>query len=592
MFPQCSHITRKRGVYHFRKRFPGRPRGEVTVSLATRSFREAEHRAEMLSGGFIVAWERALVAEKGGADLAGALRDYLKGMLDRDLERRLERQPGQPVYAHWWEPGDPGTAAAADLDAIRNARDSMANDLAQNTPGDMLEAEADALLARYGLPTDLRRSLVVGMLEATVQGWNVAARRTLGTEPLVFDARTPDAPPPPTTPPPVSTPATAQPPPAKPLAASLVDPFMVRREGTDRATSQVMNQERGTLRRFIEACGDRPVNEFGRGDVTGFMDTLRRLPNTYGKAPRDKDRSLAEIIAEADAIGGERLKDKTVKRHLSALSQFFQFAVDAGHLTVTARNEMVEGHRFRAGEAAREQRDEWSSADLAKLFASPVWTGSHDYFRTQPGTAIIRDARFWLPILALHHGARLEEFADLYRRDVGREGGTWFLRITETEDRRLKTANAERVLPLHPELVKLGFLDYIQAKAPNPDDPLFPDLEPQGKDRKRGPRFTRWFVEYRKAVGVFRDGVGMHAFRHTAITRLRNTIQDHQQDRHIDFMMGHASGGGEGRTRYDKGPGLKAAAETLALLCFPEAALAHLHTQAARNAETAPPGAT
>jgi integrase len=190
---------------------------------------------------------------------------------------------------------------------------------------------------------------------------------------------------------------------------------------------------------------------------------------------------------------------------------------------------------------------------------------------------IIREAKFWLPLLALYHGARLEEFADLYRRDIGREDATWFVRITETEGRRLKTDNAERVVPLHPEAIRLGFLEYVAQIAPRPDDPLFPDLEPQGQDRKRGPRVTRWFGEYRKAIGVYRAGVGMHAFRHTANTRLRDSIHDWQQERHVAYILGHSPGGGEGRERYDKGPALKAAAETLALLRYPELDLSHLY---------------
>lgn len=370
----------------------------------------------MLTRGFRGAWEKALVAEKGGADLAGVLRDHLKEMLDRDLKQRFERSPGRPVYGHWWEPGDPGTANDADLAAIRGARASLAADLTGNRPDDLMEDAADDLLARYGLPDHLRRRLLVGMLEATIRGWDVIERRSLGTEPLVFGSA-PDVPPPPDTPLPVSPPPAAPPSP-KPLASSRVEPFTGRREKVDRATHQVMGQERGTLRRFVEACGDRPVNEYARADVTGFMDTLRRLPNNYGKSPRDKERSLADLIAEGEARNAPRLVDKTVKRHLSALSQFFQFAVDTGHLTVAARVELVEDHRFRAGQAARDQRDVWTGADLAKLFASPVWTGSHEINRTQAGPAIIRDAKFWLPILAVHHGARLEEFADLYRRDV------------------------------------------------------------------------------------------------------------------------------------------------------------------------------
>jgi integrase len=213
-----------------------------------------------------------------------------------------------------------------------------------------------------------------------------------------------------------------------------------------------------------------------------------------------------------------------------------------------------------------------------------VWKGcASEARRSEPGPHIIRDARFWLPILALYQGARLEELADLYGRDVRRVDETWIVRIEETEGnaegrhRRLKTKNATRVVPLHPEIIRLGFLGYVRDKAPGSDDPLFPDLRPQGKDGKRGPRITRWFVEYRKAIGIYREGVGMHAFRHTANTRLRDAISDWQQERHVACLLGHSQGGGEGRERYDKGPGLKAVARTLALLHHPEVDLSHLY---------------
>jgi integrase len=123
----------------------------------------------------------------------------------------------------------------------------------------------------------------------------------------------------------------------------------------------------------------------------------------------------------------------------------------------------------------------------------------------------------------------------------------------ETGERRLKTRNAARILPLHPELIRLGFLEYVESIAARPDAPLFPDLEPQGPDRKRGPRLTRWFVHYRRTIGVYREGVAMHAFRHTARTRLSDATEG-TRERHLNCLFGHAGGGSEGATRYDKGP--------------------------------------
>ena len=44
--------------------------------------------------------------------------------------------------------------------------------------------------------------------------------------------------------------------------------------------------------------------------------------------------------------------------------------------------------------AARKQRDMWSGDELRLLFESPVWTGCHPFFRSRPGTEILRDSLF------------------------------------------------------------------------------------------------------------------------------------------------------------------------------------------------------
>jgi hypothetical protein len=42
MSPQITHITRKRGVYYYRRRLPQHLGGEVSLSLRTKSFRREE----------------------------------------------------------------------------------------------------------------------------------------------------------------------------------------------------------------------------------------------------------------------------------------------------------------------------------------------------------------------------------------------------------------------------------------------------------------------------------------------------------------------------------------------------------------------
>lgn len=571
----CSHLAVKRGVFYFRRVLSKVPRREVAVSLRTCNYREAEHLARVLTAGFNGALARArrMTSSDPSLDLAAILRDYLNEALAENLRAEVPRGGAVPLSLY------PLAQLEAEQQELRRL-------LSERDPSNIGHI-VDSLMERHALPETMRAGLGIGLLEAEVAVYEAAMQRARGEVPLVLRAEAPEAKP--------TAEAVEAPSPAPrsaptadaPLASSLVEPYFVRRETIDHTRHQVMGQERATLRLFFEVCGDRPPADYQRGDVTRFLDTLRKMPALYNRSRKAPTKSVADLIAEADATNAPRLTDKTVKRHLTALSQFFRFAMDQGQLGAAARIELVTDHRFKAPKKARDQRDAWASEELGALFKTPVWAGRDANQVAKPGPHIIRDAMFWLPILALFHGGRLEEFADLYGRDLQCDAGTWFLNIMETEadeaagkkGRSLKTANATRALPLHPEVIRLGFVQYVRTKAPHPDDPLFPDLPPQGKDGRRGARFTRNFIYYRQQVGVYRRGVGMHSFRHTAITRLTDAITDFQQKRHRDYLMGHSGGATEGDVRYDKGPGLKAAAATLALLAYPEVDLSRLHVR-------------
>ena len=88
MLPQCSHITRKRGVYYYRRRLPRDTKAEVTVSLRTRHFRQAQWLAAKLDRAF-----REVIASvsenKKTQDVQRIAREYLKDKLEFDMERRI-----------------------------------------------------------------------------------------------------------------------------------------------------------------------------------------------------------------------------------------------------------------------------------------------------------------------------------------------------------------------------------------------------------------------------------------------------------------------------------------------------------------------
>ena len=64
--------------------------------------------------------------------------------------------------------------------------------------------------------------------------------------------------------------------------------------------------------------------------------------------------------------------------------------------------------------------------------------------------------KFWLPLLALFTGARMEEMCQLRANQVIQVDGVWCLKIAQDyPDQSVKTAE-DRIVPLHPFLILNG----------------------------------------------------------------------------------------------------------------------------------------
>lgn len=58
--------------------------------------------------------------------------------------------------------------------------------------------------------------------------------------------------------------------------------------------------------------------------------------------------------------------------------------------------------------------------------------------------------RFYIPLILLYTGCRIEEEASLYCEDVLDSDGIWCISINDNNDRTVKNLNAIRTIPLHP----------------------------------------------------------------------------------------------------------------------------------------------
>ena len=557
MLPQCSHITRKRGIYYYRRRLPGATKCELALSLRTRMFPEAQWLSQRLDGAFQRVFQRMAESNTARADISAIAKRYLRRCLDYDLSQR-QAWAAQPPKTGWdkW---------VASIHFVEEELGAARDDLVGRGHPDRHAQVIDMLMDEHKVPGDQRGELTLAILRANVAQWETIRKRALGdfsdldTKPVPSNSAT-------------VAPATVAPAPTGPILSEMLPGFLdlMTKQGVWRG--QTLAQNSTTYDMFIECCGDQPVAAYERKDLAAFYDLLRGLPRLYSKSAEWKSLPLAEIAERTKDQECERLSMTTIKRHFSALGRLFTHLKRRGEFS---GENPAHGFEFPDKRRARSKRNMWDSESLTKLFASSVWTGClSEGRRSKPGKLIIKDEKYWLPLLALYHGNRLEEFAQLHRSDVRLEGDIWFLDINDKGNKQVKNAQSKRHVPLHPELQRLCFVNYVEATAPNPDDRVFPQLQPGGSDQKFGHSFTKWWSRYRREVGVYKQGMDYHAFRAGVATQLAGLGVPLEVR---NELLGH-EGKSVDERNYQKGFPLKLLAEAISRVSWPEVQINHDQT--------------
>ena len=556
---KCSHITRKRRVYYYRRRVPCLSGGEVAVSLRTRNYREAEHRAGRLDAVF----RRAVATMQDRSALTIILRDRLRQQIGDDEAQWLRTAPGRPAYTWVDDDEDP---VKADIEATEGWLVEARID-ARGRHFTGYEEAADAIIAEHGLSVADRSEVLLGLAQARIAMLEARLRRLRGNGPEILGAAPPiidNAQPPSSI---VAIQPTIEPETSGPLLSEVLPSALDFLSKEEAWRGQTLAQNSTTYRMFIQHCGDRRVRSYSKRDLTGFYDVLRGLPALYSKKPAWRGLTLAEIVQRTKGEDVERLAMKTVKRHFSALGRLFTYFKKRGEFE---GENPAHGFEFPLKGRANAGRKIWSSDKLAKLFSSPVFAGClSEGRRSTPGEHVIRDERYWLPILGLYHGNRLEEFAQLRREDVKREQAIWYFNITDEGERQLKNEQSRRRVPIHPSVLRLGFIEYIEQVAPQPHSLVFPRLRPGGPDKKLGFNFTKWFSRYRQEIGLYEKGMDYHSFRHGATTKL---YEAGVSEAYIDELTGH-EGQGTSRKVYKKQMPLPVLLEAISKVDWPEVVL-------------------
>ena len=313
---------------------------------------------------------------------------------------------------------------------------------------------------------------------------------------------------------------------------------------------------------------DKPVREITRDDCKRVRDTLMRLPpNATKRFPGLTLQQAADMAAEK---GLQPISTKTLNGYVNNLSALFTWAQHEEKMTSNPARKLAVA-KADDDEGARQP---FAPAQLQAIFSAPLYTGCVDdqYGYAKPGPNVIRGGRFWLPLITLHSGLRLNEAAQLLVGDVQFIDETHVISVCKGPGKRLKTKASERIMPIHPELIRMGFLDYVEKMRRAKETRLFPDL-PAGRNGYFSDPYQKWFSRFLVQAKARQIGTTFHSFRHN--------FRDAMREADIPLERAKALGGWEGSSgteaAYGRGFRASTLAAEIAKVKYPSLDLSHLY---------------
>lgn len=316
--------------------------------------------------------------------------------------------------------------------------------------------------------------------------------------------------------------------------AALCSAYLAAPERTGLAPKTKLKYQ-GMVRVFCDLLGaDKRASTVTREDCRRAQAELLALP--ANAAQRYPGMSCKRAIEAAKRDGAPTLHPKSVGNYLGFLASVYGWAIREQLLSSSVGNpaaglNAATPKAVRSGKS-REKPRPFTQTELRAIFSAPLYTGCEDDERGYncPGDNRPRRGRFWVPLICLFTGMRLNEACQLQVADIIEVDGTHLFLVTVENDedddggngKSLKTESSKRRVPVHSELIRIGFLDHVAMQRDAGRSEVFPEL-PRGKHGNHSDPFSKWFARFRKQQGVTSRRAVFHSFRHTFRDRLRES---------------------------------------------------------------------
>lgn len=293
-----------------------------------------------------------------------------------------------------------------------------------------------------------------------------------------------------------------------------------------------------------EVFGSVSTSDLTKSHVNELIRIVQSIPSNKSKFEEYRHLSLRDFI-NIDVPRDRRLSPITLKRYLTQFGTFLKWlkSVDYSYVDLYEPIKNVKIKKTRS----QDQKDRFTKVELKKLFNSDEYAnGNHS-----------KPSHFWVPLIALYTGARLNEICQLTVSDLYEDKSIkrWVFNFNEDTSegvkKSIKRTHHERLVPVHKRLKDLGLVDFLKDQKSKKETRLFPDLPYVSDTNKYGDKLQRWFNRtYKKNCGLSNEKTSFHSLRHTVITHL--VTEKNVDPNKIAKGLGQSVVGGVTQTTYTK----------------------------------------
>lgn len=286
---------------------------------------------------------------------------------------------------------------------------------------------------------------------------------------------------------------------------------------------------------------DISVAELSRGHIRSYFNVLKYLPSRI--IPKLHGNKKWKQLAEMGKQGKfERLLSaKTMHNRQINVRSFINWCeleykgvIQARYINSGFQKTLEDKQVVRN----KNKREGFSQEELEKLFGDMT-----QYIAETEGS----DARFWVPLIALYSGMRVEEICQLYIADIVQIDNIWCFSVNENTENKehfkhVKSLAGIRYIPIHPYLwATIGLKQFVENRRSQIDEKqyqkilLFSDMQKRlkiinGATAKLSSPIVTWFIRYRRSLGVGGlegelSNKTFHSFRHTVVEYLHKTAR-------------------------------------------------------------------